>query len=767
MHEALISSASAWKQDKFLNPRCFNSSARKPREKQPVTRLGSSSRGAAGPLEISARKPYRLSNLMEGCGGVVIPGSIPPGDAAVWADASPLIAAACNGDLRFRDLHDGELIHCENFSLFAAMSALEIMDPRMDSGMEGSGFHSVEEAIENGVAPIPLSLDRKLDVQRCIDVMDHLLACEATWHKGHSLAQTVFSCVYLLRIERTSSHALLHAFCRVTKKRKCGRETQEKWETKGIFAEEDFFTMAYGLPLKGDGDEKFLSLLNSVEETISRQLRACKAQGTRNQPSDDIESLQIDSDLEEGYCRALLCRLRFRKHFYHALVCMRKPLGRGLELARKHVALCLSELASMSKSVEFLRSNACISQGETECGTTASGQHPLGFDATLNCKLSAPTPPRAIQILDWEQVSRTIKYFEKLLSDLDAVCSLPLDPFLENILRFVVQFQKSQPHLVARAHLQLLLVKDGKLYGKDPFHEVISRALALPVALKDQEFHKNDFVMQLGQLTVNLIKILCTNHAWQRRKLGKILQDWGVISIQNDMMDFVLKIKFHTVELVQEKIGALHEFDRISEQLEMALRGEFAENVKSFSEEQNLGMKLLKGLLIWAEEQTYWIASRFLFLGFQLELYSPEEYCMVYWYMYIIFMNLLEKMQLRITFSSDACEYTVYMLAGLHNESRAYKISGRFSTEQESVVEHNFFREAQRIITSLRGSFSGDTDRLLELRQLEQVAERNRIALNVINQIGASDRSIKVSFEFPHHPFFAVAMVKRSFKAAQ
>ena len=35
--------------------------------------------------------------------------------------------------------------------------------------------------------------------------------------------------------------------------------------------------MAYGLPLSGDGDEKCLSMLNAVEETICRQLRACKS----------------------------------------------------------------------------------------------------------------------------------------------------------------------------------------------------------------------------------------------------------------------------------------------------------------------------------------------------------------------------------------------------------------------------------------------------------------------------------------------------------
>lgn len=41
--------------------------------------------------------------------------------------------------------------------------------------------------------------------------------------------------------------------------------------------EEDLFTMAYGLPLKADGDEKCLSMLHAVDEILCRQLKACKA----------------------------------------------------------------------------------------------------------------------------------------------------------------------------------------------------------------------------------------------------------------------------------------------------------------------------------------------------------------------------------------------------------------------------------------------------------------------------------------------------------
>ena len=51
------------------------------------------------------------------------------------------------------------------------------MDPKMDSGIV-CRYYSIDEAIENGVAPIPVSLDSTIDVQCTIDIMDHLLACE-------------------------------------------------------------------------------------------------------------------------------------------------------------------------------------------------------------------------------------------------------------------------------------------------------------------------------------------------------------------------------------------------------------------------------------------------------------------------------------------------------------------------------------------------------------------------------------------------------------
>ncbi|KAK1323353.1 hypothetical protein QJS10_CPA02g00224 [Acorus calamus] len=448
-------------------------------------------------------------------------GGLPPSsfERTGWVDVSHLIEAAC------ADLQDGELIHGENFSLFAAMSALEIMDPKMDSGMESVGYRSVEEAIGDGAAPV------NLDVQSTIDVMDHLLACEATWHKGHSLAQTVYSCIYLLQIERTSSHALLHSYCRIIHAT-CNALISAVSDAR-THEEEDLFVMAYGLPMKREGDEKCLSVLNSVEETINRQLRASKAPSSKKKILEGEESLQTNPDLEEGYCKAILSRLRFRKHFFHVLGCMRKPRGTGLELARKHIVSCLAELARVRKSSELLTSTSYLPHGDDlEEKTTASGCNAVGFDVNINCRMLAPTPPRAIKILSWK---KAIEYFEKLLHSLDVICSLHLDQMLEGVLHFVVQFQLSQPDLVARSYMQLLLVQDGKLFGRDPIIDVISRAAVLPELSKNLEFQKTEFVVQLGKLVVNLLKVLCTNAAWQRRKLGKILQDWSVTSVQLEL----------------------------------------------------------------------------------------------------------------------------------------------------------------------------------------------------------------------------------------
>jgi len=52
-------------------------------------------------------------------------------------------------------------------------------------------------------------------------------------------------------------------------------------------------------------------------------------------------------------------------------------------------------------------------------------------------------------------ILQAIDYYVKLLHNLDKICAFSLEPDLEAVLEFVIQFQKSRPDLVARAHLQV------------------------------------------------------------------------------------------------------------------------------------------------------------------------------------------------------------------------------------------------------------------------------------------------------------------------
>ncbi|KAJ7553973.1 hypothetical protein O6H91_06G120600 [Diphasiastrum complanatum] len=667
--------------------------------------------------------------------------NLPAGDQTVWAEATGFISTVCS------DLDVGELIHGENFSLFEAMSALEIMDPKMDAGMATTGFKTAEEAINSGAAPV------NLDVSQIIDVMDHLLACE----------------------------------------------------------EEEIFTVAFGLPLE-ESDSKSLATLNAVEELVARQLRGSKT-GAAKKKASEVDALQESPALEEEYCKAVLCRMRFRKALHHIFLYMDKPQGRGLEMARKHIAAALVELANIQASSTFLSSQYGLVSGATNSTqSTASGRAAIGFDVNVNRRLLAPTPPRSIKILSWEEV---LAYFEHLLNDLHHICSVPLDLGLEPLLHFLVDFQKSHPDLVARARLQLLLVQDGKIFGYETIATILYKTMNLQHDAFVQTSESEVVFQQAGRLTLSLVRLLCTNPAWQRRKLGKMLQDWSNFLQQAEIL--------HGLPSHRELLGAQN-------------KSWWKDNV----------------LVGWAAEEICWVAAQFLLGGFELELYSPNEYCMIYWYLDHVLRTLLhckvtkekilfEKEQSRKVFEAadsakkkgkkkkglikgagkeirlstsilllqchiDLCSGFVWMLTALTEDQKIVHRKTNLNAEQERFFQrfellhkvvvpepmmyyhfkdatrhrnfsvrqvyqmsYDHFMDVSQHLQDLGQAVSRDTElsplsrdqKLLEIRQMEQVALRNRLALQIALQAGSGE-TLKVSFEFSQHPCFAVAVVKKS-----
>lgn len=71
----------------------------------------------------------------------------------------------------------GQMVQTEAFSMFEAMSAVEIGNPKMDAAASATPI-TVDQLINDGAAPLDLSDDQVLAV------IDRLMALEATWHHG-------------------------------------------------------------------------------------------------------------------------------------------------------------------------------------------------------------------------------------------------------------------------------------------------------------------------------------------------------------------------------------------------------------------------------------------------------------------------------------------------------------------------------------------------------------------------------------------------------
>ncbi|KAI0282481.1 Mak10 subunit, NatC N-terminal acetyltransferase-domain-containing protein [Russula aff. rugulosa BPL654] len=104
----------------------------------------------------------------------------PPGNSD-FVDVSDVFLDAAE------DMDQGDIILTEDFTLYDAMSALEIGNPRMDSGLILD-----EEARKPQFNPLTPLLPEEV----CY-ILDRVIACEMEWHAGYTLPQTIYSCLYV------------------------------------------------------------------------------------------------------------------------------------------------------------------------------------------------------------------------------------------------------------------------------------------------------------------------------------------------------------------------------------------------------------------------------------------------------------------------------------------------------------------------------------------------------------------------------------------
>lgn len=496
-----------------------------------------------------------------------------------WNDITAEFVEACS------QLELGELFHDVNFGLLEGMSAIEMMDPKMDAGMICNQTKRKVLNLQDAIKANTIKLDG-LTSQEMIGIIDDTLACMVTWLEGHSMVQTVFINLYLhdpqVIVDRT-----LKAFC-VCVLRMVDL-IRDRINRAGVFEEEDFQSLAYSFRMAVDvSDNQASAGLKEVEDELTKVIK-----NTRARAGVDRNSA---TELEHENAVALHARLKFARLFFITVLAFGREKCQGLEDAEKFLKQMKELVSSMKTSIHL---GIQPSQEDEDCTCI------MGFEPLVNQRLLPPTFPRYTKI---RSRIDTMEYLDGMMTRLLQICSITQLTSLHDILDFFVDFSQLSPCLLSRSMLQLtaLPVSSNKLFGAqqmvDVLRDTIRGFCAPPVLMSKCPIYNNaqtkdcvdSFLSQAIRPLVSALQISGHNRARQRDKWGHLLEDLGTLQDEAEKLDAYLHSWMLKVD-------------------------------------SNWHYRVCFGT--WVLYHTLKVMIRYLLAGFELELYSVHEYHYIYWYL--------------------------------------------------------------------------------------------------------------------------------------
>lgn len=486
-------------------------------------------------------------------------------DRESWTDATALFSTARS------QMEVGEMLHSASFSLFASMSAIELMDPKMDIGC--GSFRDISA----------VTLPHDLTDSQTIAILDRLFASELAWMHAHTLPQTVFACLYHQRLQDARRPDFL---CFMRMQLGTMRLVHAIIQGEHVAEEEDFITWTYGFRLP--------------------PMTEAKADLTWSEMSTYFASMEPAVD-EEGRLRhaAILDRLKFRCLFYRLVTVFFSPSG-----ARdSEVPDILSELQSLLKRI---RKSSSLSG---DCADLLSNV----FDASVNRHLLTNTPPRTAAVFTVDEGFDALRAQLDEFGALHALTSLvlPRGPppgvvrgtpsqqySFHNALHALSLFSALHiPSILTRSLLKHVLL-NGDTLCNAPAADVASMLLtdtggeldATTPAVRAQ-------AEGLAPFAEHFFWSLCRNRGRQRRHLVKALATW----------DQAVDLCFRKPTLPETKGDG-------AEGGEGAAEGE---------EDVYCGKSALE--LVAHEVSARMLVQHWL-LGFECRLYQPYEYAPVFFY---------------------------------------------------------------------------------------------------------------------------------------
>ncbi|KAG0199391.1 hypothetical protein BGX28_007344 [Mortierella sp. GBA30] len=504
----------------------------------------------------------------------------------------------------------GQLIKVESFSLFDAMCAIVIMDPKMDTGM----------VLDDYLTRPQYDINRLIDPKEFIWIFDNILVGQMTWLSGHALSQTLFTSCYILRLfeieldenlgrttgqeqeqeqEKRSNPppqlvSLVLKSCVLAIAKSCGLIWEEMRKGQ-VYEEEDFMTNKFGVSLYENFPAASLFAMLDQAEYWMQKL------GTHwiRSRYDDKEATEIVDGLMD--------RIYFSRF-----------------------GMAIGELESARQYLQALKRTHYLGKSVDDA-----------FDHAVHRKLVTSTPPRAIALLSSDE---TFDQLDQMFADLAFIANALQFTDTSNLVNFFIHFgsQKPAPGAFPRSVLQTVLYDDRVIMGSRPVQTVVRDSIqetVVPEPWIFEGFNKlhehldlNDpsglqtipeleedemsslkrqiqakavaFVEKAVKPFVDTLQIMGQNTSRQRRNLRKIILLWE--GLQED------------AELFDEEIHMVADEIRIQQEQGLEQSQESAERPFFF--------------VSWVYHMKLWVMEWMMLLGAELELYSDFEYSMVYGY---------------------------------------------------------------------------------------------------------------------------------------
>ncbi|GAB0100544.1 N-alpha-acetyltransferase 35, NatC auxiliary subunit homolog [Sergentomyia squamirostris] len=472
------------------------------------------------------------------------------------------------------DLALGELMHHELFGLFEAMSAIEMMDPKMDAGMcckkeKPLRFHT---AVSTG----QLKLDN-LTPAELLGIIDSIYACVVSWLEGHSLAQTLFTCLYM-HFPHAIEEKPLKAFCICVFK--VVWYIREFIQHAAVYEEEDFQPSTFAYTLYPDvSDAKTCAMLKEAEEELARRAKA------------HPEVAEIF-----GF---VTCRVKFARILLQIFMHLWRM--KTTSLTEPEMNDIVRQLGSLADIVPVMRRS--VERG-TQPDHTSDAPNPMGFSPMVNQRLLPPTFPRYTRIKERHE---SINFLEELIQRLRLACKVTGCTHFYTALNFFMDFsKKSGQCLLSRSMLRFIYLNHVRVSSFTDYLKESARIFIAPPVLMSRtalatNAQARECVESFFNYTPNMhtmyvfLQICGYNRARQRDKLARLLEEFAKLQQEAQRLDTYLYMQDAKPETTSQYLACFG---------------------------------------TWVLYQCLRAMELYLLSGLELELYSIHEYLYIFWYLY-------------------------------------------------------------------------------------------------------------------------------------